>query len=448
VLLIGVWALGTSSAAAADDPGRLRIAHLSPDTPAVDVAVAAVPAGVEAPLRDPGPDLASDLAYGSLSDFAELPPGSYALSLRAAADDRTTPPALSTRIEVPAGGARTVAVTGRFADLSLQTLSDDLTAPPPDSARIRVLASAAGAEALDVTVAHGPVLAAALPFGAAGKSLVVPTGPGNVHIDGGSGRPIDLPVAFAAGSVLTLVVLDAPGGGLTARLVLDAAGPAAVPAGGVEAGSGDVTGGPAPLIAAAVLAAVLAASRRRGRAVLAVATVGLTVGALPPGPAPPAAAPFGTTLATGAPAAPTTWLEVPSAGVHSALASMDLDPAGELVAPEDPASAGWFTGGPAPGETGPAVIAGHVNWAAAPGVFARLDQVAVGDPVVVGRADGTMVRFTVTRVARHPKDAFPTAEVYGPTTGAELRLITCGGAFDRATGSYLDNVVVYAEEAG
>jgi hypothetical protein len=77
-------------------------------------------------------------------------------------------------------------------------------------------------------------------------------------------------------------------------------------------------------------------------------------------------------------------------------------------------------------------------------VFFHLRDVAVGDPVSVVRADGTTLRFTVTGVARYPKDAFPTAAVYAPTAGPELRLITCGGVFDRATRSYLDNVVVYA----
>jgi hypothetical protein len=90
------------------------------------------------------------------------------------------------------------------------------------------------------------------------------------------------------------------------------------------------------------------------------------------------------------------------------------------------------------------VIAGHVDGASGPGVFARLREVAIGDPVLVARSDGSTARFSVSRVVRHPKSDFPTAEVYGPTPGAELRLVTCGGAFDRAAGSYRDNVVVYA----
>jgi hypothetical protein len=66
--------------------------------------------------------------------------------------------------------------------------------------------------------------------------------------------------------------------------------------------------------------------------------------------------------------------------------------------------------------------------------------------VLVGRSDGTTVRFTVTRVARYPKSGFATAEVYGPTPDAELRLITCGGDFDRSRRSYTDNIVVFARQ--
>ncbi|PZA22338.1 sortase domain-containing protein, partial [Modestobacter versicolor] len=106
--------------------------------------------------------------------------------------------------------------------------------------------------------------------------------------------------------------------------------------------------------------------------------------------------------------------------------------------------AGWFAAGPAPGETGPAVLAGHVDDRTGPAVFFRLEELTAGDEVRVTGADGQLVTFTVTRVASYPKDAFATAEVYGPTTGAELRLITCGGTFDRSRRSYTDNVVVFA----
>jgi sortase (surface protein transpeptidase) len=94
---------------------------------------------------------------------------------------------------------------------------------------------------------------------------------------------------------------------------------------------------------------------------------------------------------------------------------------------------------------GPAVIAGHVDSRTGPAVFFRLEELAVDDTVLVTRSDGRDVEFRVTRVAQYPKDDFATEEVYGPTTGAELRLITCGGTFDAGRRSYRDNVVVYAQ---
>ncbi len=105
---------------------------------------------------------------------------------------------------------------------------------------------------------------------------------------------------------------------------------------------------------------------------------------------------------------------------------------------------GWWSGGAAPGATGPAVLVGHVATSAGPAVFARVHDLAPGDRVAVTGAGGTVVWFTIDRVERHHKDTFPTAEVYGPTAGPELRLVTCGGPFDRRSRSYRDNVVVFA----
>jgi len=79
-------------------------------------------------------------------------------------------------------------------------------------------------------------------------------------------------------------------------------------------------------------------------------------------------------------------------------------------------------------------------------VFFELGAVQPGDEVEVGRADGTVAVFAVDRVERQPKDDFPTIEVYGNTSDAQLRLITCGGAFDSAARSYEDNVIVFATQ--
>ena len=137
-------------------------------------------------------------------------------------------------------------------------------------------------------------------------------------------------------------------------------------------------------------------------------------------------------------------VSVPAVGLSSSLVDIGVDATGALVPPADYAQAGWFADGVAPGEVGPAVLAGHVDSRAGPAVFFRLEEIPVGSPVLVSRADGSTLTFQVTRVAEYPKSAFATAEVYGPTVDAQLRLITCGGEFDRSRRSYVDNVVVYA----
>jgi sortase (surface protein transpeptidase) len=144
---------------------------------------------------------------------------------------------------------------------------------------------------------------------------------------------------------------------------------------------------------------------------------------------------------------PAVYVEIPAIGVRSDLEALDLGEDGALRAPTDYDVAGWFAAGTAPGSAGPAVIAGHVDSTDGPAVFYRLDELGAGDEVLVGREDGQVVRFVVTDVQRHPKDAFPADAVYGPVPGAELRLVTCDGVFDRAAGSYHDNLVVFAVAA-
>ena len=141
-------------------------------------------------------------------------------------------------------------------------------------------------------------------------------------------------------------------------------------------------------------------------------------------------------------------VRLPAIGVDSRLVPLAVDPAGALVPPEDTATAGWFAQGTLPGAVGPAVIAGHVDSRRGPGVFFQLAKVVPGDVVLVDRADGSSLSFTVTRVDHYPKRTFPTDRVYAPTSAPELRLITCGGAFDRSVRSYEDNVVVSARLTG
>jgi hypothetical protein len=198
-------------------------------------------------------------------------------------------------------------------------------------------------------------------------------------------------------------------------------------------------------IAAEDTTAVLA--RRVFVAVAAAAVVGSTVLLTPTvagqGPAllrPPAYAP----AAVAAPVRPVA-VSIPALGVAGPLEDLVADPeTRELSAPNDPSSAGWYAAGVVPGDQGPAVIGGHVDSRRGPGVFFRLRTLRPGDLVDVTRSDGRTVRFSVIAVALYPKDAFPTQAVYGPTSGPELRLVTCGGLFDRSVRSYEDNVVVDA----
>lgn len=140
-------------------------------------------------------------------------------------------------------------------------------------------------------------------------------------------------------------------------------------------------------------------------------------------------------------------LRIPSIGVHAEVVRLGLHPDGTLETPDDDfGQAGWWSGGPAPGEPGPVVIVGHVDSYRGPAVFWRLRELEPGDAVDVVRLDGTAVRYVVRRRERVAKDAFPTERVYGEVDGHELRLITCGGTFDRDVRSYTDNVIVYAEQ--
>lgn len=165
-------------------------------------------------------------------------------------------------------------------------------------------------------------------------------------------------------------------------------------------------------------------------------------------PGPP---PAGAVAAPPRPTGPATVarpvsLSIPVIGVHTRLIRLGLTARGTLQVPASSSVAGWYTGGPRPGQVGSAVIAGHIDSYLGPGVFFRLRLLRPGDRVYVRQAGGALAVFRVYAEHSYPKDRFPTQRVYGPAPDPELRLITCGGTFDPATGSYLNNVVVYAAQ--
>lgn len=137
---------------------------------------------------------------------------------------------------------------------------------------------------------------------------------------------------------------------------------------------------------------------------------------------------------------------VPRLNVNAPLVVLGMTVDGALaVPPLDHANvAGWYGGGPTPGQRGSAVIAGHLDTRTGPAVFARLGELRAGDVVGVVRSDGTVAVFAVDRLERALKSRFPAAEVYGPTDERRLRLVTCGGTFDRDRRSYSHNVIVHA----
>lgn len=142
-----------------------------------------------------------------------------------------------------------------------------------------------------------------------------------------------------------------------------------------------------------------------------------------------------------------TRVTVPSISAESNLVPTGLKADGSLEVPPvtAPMQASWFNASPTPGEVGPSVILGHVNGNGQPGIFANLSRVVAGEEILVDRADGQRAVFQVSRVVTIPKDSFPTDQVYNDTANPQLRLITCGGDYDRANRSYLSNVIVYAD---
>jgi hypothetical protein len=138
---------------------------------------------------------------------------------------------------------------------------------------------------------------------------------------------------------------------------------------------------------------------------------------------------------------------IPAIGVRSSLLRLGLNPDGTIQVPSLVTSAdeaAWYKYSVTPGQIGTSVIEGHVDSYQGPAVFFRLGALRPGNKIDVTLADGVTAVFRVTGVREYSKDEFPATMVYGPAAYAALRLITCGGAFDNATGHYLSSVVVFA----
>jgi hypothetical protein len=135
---------------------------------------------------------------------------------------------------------------------------------------------------------------------------------------------------------------------------------------------------------------------------------------------------------------------IPAIGMSAPLIRLGLNKDGTAEVPKGFADAGWFEPGPEPGVRGAAVILGHVDSKSGPGVFYRLPALRRGDRIKIVLGNRKSLQFVVTGMIEAPKNRFPTKLVYRKTPGPTLRLVTCGGAFNTATGHYVDNYIVFA----
>jgi sortase (surface protein transpeptidase) len=201
-----------------------------------------------------------------------------------------------------------------------------------------------------------------------------------------------------------------------------------------------------------------------GAGLVAALALGLVVGGLlfgGDGPAPVAApAPSATPSATLPSLVPTgpvvpeadapapVAIAIPDLSIDQAMIPLGVTDERKLEVPQEWMDIGWWETGPAPGEAGGAVIAGHVNGDGKPAVFAQLPTLAVGAEVDVRREDGSVATFVVRSKEQFAKDDFPDERMYTFEGPSYLHLVTCGGTFDTTSGHYDDNIVVFAELVG
>ncbi len=477
---------GVATAQHGQPTAQLRIAHFSPDASYVDVYAVSV-------NRD---QVFPNVFYKAVSAYWGVGAGAFTYEVRPAGTDPTAPATVTLTGNLQPDRSYTVAVVGPKANLRGVLLSDNLSPVSPGKARVRFVDTLLGRRAIDV-VSGGKVLAKGLSLGSASPYGDVTPGRYRVQArQAGSGKALyNGTLTLKAGTVTTAVLTGGAGQPDEVFAFRDGAGVRDMPAaaGGVATGAGG-TAPPAPgaarpallwtgavlallpvLAVRSVSAARHTAARHTAAILLALLPVaGCAARPAAPAPAAPAASaaaparaptqqppaavarsrprlevsPFPTQVTVPGPPSAPVQLTIGAIGVETGLVRLGLDAGSALQVPEDFSQAGWFSGGPLPGEQGPAVIVGHVDSRSGPAVFYRLRELAPGDVVQVRRADGVSLRFAVEGVHQYPKAAFPKGAVFGPVSWRALRLVTCGGSFDHQRHSYRDNLVVDARLIG
>jgi len=279
-LLLAVAGATTASADTVPAPtnpsGFLRVGHLAPDVGPVDVSLTRADGGTATVLRT--------APYGAFTPYQTLTPGFYTVAMRPAGAAAATEPMLSAPVTVDKGKAYTLLATGTRDALKTSLINDDLTKPPTDTSRVRLVQGSTAAPTLTVAAVGGPTLSRDLAYGQATGYANVPQGRWTLQVltPEGSEAMTSAPVVdLAAGSVNSLLVTNAPGGGFAITPVVDAKGidPAMAPTGGIQTGLGgtatdivnasgsDVAGEVGAVAVGALMLGVAAASRRRKRGV-------------------------------------------------------------------------------------------------------------------------------------------------------------------------------------
>jgi hypothetical protein len=258
-------AVASASAASAatahhSDTGWIRLAHLSPNTPPVDVYLYAF-GNSHAMI------VLRHVAYGTVSPYEKVKAGEYTVAMRGANSPPSSQPVLSTSVQITPGGAFTVAGMGPAKGLRLQILRDQLTTPPGRSL-VRVIQASLRYQKITVLANHRP-LAKALIFAHVTNYVSTPPGNFDVHVAGMGGKGAAV-IALAPGTIHTLVVLDASGHNLQIANLEDSAGSSVMPQGGAATGFGGTAPAPGPspvlwagLVAGGALIATAGAYRMR-----------------------------------------------------------------------------------------------------------------------------------------------------------------------------------------
>jgi len=258
LVAFGVCTL-TGPPASAHSVGYVRLAHLSPDTPPIDIYLISMSGATRQRCVE-------GAGYGVVSDYMGVPPGAYSVAVRPGGASQTQPPILANQLSVEAGKAYTVAAVGLRSTLALRSVSDELSMPVNGRARVRILQASIQAPILTVSSTADGLGSNETTYANTTAYKEVNSGPAAVQLRPISGgQPTTVDISLASGNVYTLIVLDRAQG-VTAQLQRDALAQTRPPTGGIETGAGGTRAGdpvPGPLnsppLAAALLAAALLA---------------------------------------------------------------------------------------------------------------------------------------------------------------------------------------------